>query len=101
MATDDILKGKKILIADQEIDILEILNFYKSYRAYVRGKVIGFRLNGSNSSNDEKKDIINTTKKYFDLSEYYARLFSLDINNNKPIIFIIGGLTGVGKSTLS
>jgi aminoglycoside phosphotransferase family enzyme/predicted kinase len=92
---------RKYIEKSKDFDILEILNFYKSYRAYVRGKVIGFRLNALNISNDEKNDIINTTKKYFDLSEYYARLFSLDINNNKPLIFIVGGLTGVGKSTLS
>jgi len=91
----------KYIEKSKDFGILEMLNFYKSYRAYVRGKVIGFRLNDTKISNDEKKDIIDTTKKYFDLSEYYARLYSLDINNNKPLIFIVGGLTGVGKSTLS
>ena len=92
---------KKYIEKSKDIGILEMLNFYKSYRAYVRGKVIGFKLNDSKISNEKKQDIINTTKKYFELSEYYAKLFSLDIKNKKPLIFIIGGLTGVGKSTFS
>jgi len=91
----------KYIEKSKDIGILEMLNFYKSYRAYVRGKVIGFKLNDSNNTNENKQDIINTTKKYFDLSEYYAQLFSLEMNIKKPLIFIIGGLTGTGKSTLS
>jgi predicted kinase len=91
----------KYIEKSNDIGILEMLNFYKCYRAYVRGKVIGFKINGSNISDKEKADIINTSKKYFNLSKYYAQLFSLEMNNNKPLVFIIGGLTGVGKSTLS
>ncbi|MEA3458871.1 MAG: AAA family ATPase, partial [Candidatus Thermoplasmatota archaeon] len=85
----------------KDVGIFDMLNFYKSYRAYVRGKVIGFRLNDPNIPKDEKQDIINTTKKYFDLSQYYASLFSLDLENKKPLLFVVGGLTGTGKSTLS
>ena len=82
----------KYIEKSNDIGILKLLNFYKSYRAYVRGKVIGFKLNGLKNYDDNKQDIIDTTKKYFELSEYYAKLFSLDIKNKKPIIFIIGGL---------
>ena len=92
---------RKYIEKSKDIGILDMLNFYKSYRAYVRGKVIGFRLNDPNISKDEKQDIIDTTKKYFDLSSYYASLFSIDLKNKKPLLFIVGGLTGTGKSTLS
>lgn len=85
----------------KDVGIFDMLNFYKSYRAFVRGKVIGFRLNDPNIPKGEKQDIIDTAKKYFDLSQYYASLFSLDLENKKPLLFVVGGLTGTGKSTLS
>jgi len=79
--------------------IFDVLNFYKCYRAYVRGKVIGFRLNDQNIDKSEKKEIIDTAKKYFDLAHYYAKLCSLDLEKKKPIIFVTSGLTGSGKTT--
>jgi len=81
--------------------IFDVLNFYKCYRAYVRGKVIGFKLDDPNIDEKEKQEIVETAKKYFDLSHYYASLFSLDLQINKPLLFIVSGLTGTGKSTVS
>ena len=81
--------------------IFDVLNFYKSYRAYVRGKVLGFKLSGQNISKKERKNTIETAKKYFDLSQYYTSLFYLDLKNKKPLLFIVGGLSGTGKSTIS
>jgi hypothetical protein len=81
--------------------IFDVLNFYKCYRAYVRGKVIGFKLDDLNIDEKEKQEIVETAKKYFDLSHYYASLFSLDLQINKPLLFIVSGLTGTGKSTIA
>jgi len=81
--------------------IFDVLNFYKSYRAYVRGKVLGFRLSDQNVPEEERENTIETAKKYFDLSQYYASLFSLDLKNKKPLLFIVSGLSGTGKSTIS
>jgi len=81
--------------------IFKVLNFYKSYRAYVRGKVNGFRLNDPTIDQKEKRQIIETVKKYFDLSHYYASLFSLDLNTRKTLLIMVSGLTGTGKSTLA
>ena len=81
--------------------IFDVLNFYKSYRAYVRGKVIGFKLNDTSIDKKEKQETIETAKKYFDLSEYYALLFSRDLRKSKPILFITSGLTGTGKTTVA
>jgi hypothetical protein len=88
---------------DQSRDkcIFDILNFYKCYRAYVRGKVIGFRLNEANIDGEEKKDISDLSKKYFDLAYYYSKLCSLKLKERKPIIFATSGLTGSGKTTIS
>jgi aminoglycoside phosphotransferase family enzyme/predicted kinase len=82
-------------------DIFKVLNFYKSYRAYVRGKVIGFRLNDSHVEEREKDAIIKTSKKYYYLAHYYASLISIDLHKDRPIIFIVSGLSGTGKSTLA
>jgi predicted kinase len=81
--------------------IHEMLNFYKSYRAYVRGKVHGFQLNDPHIDPETKKDIVQNAKKYFDLSRYYAMLFSWDLQPVAPLVFVIGGLTGTGKSTIA
>lgn len=81
-------------------EILQILNFYKSYRAYVRGKVISFNLN-NNINKKECDNYIKQAKKYFELSKYYTSLFEIELKRNKPLLIIICGLTGTGKSTLS
>ncbi len=81
--------------------IYDVLNFYKSYRAYVRGKVHGFQLNDPHISPEAKQDIVLHAKKYFDLSKYYAELFSRDLPTTRPLVFVVSGLTGPGKSTIA
>ena len=56
-------------------DILEVLNFYKCYRAYVRGKVESFRLNDPHMPQKEKEEAKSRAAKYFDLSYRYAQEF--------------------------
>jgi hypothetical protein len=80
--------------------VFDVLNFYKSYRAYVRGKVNGLRLSEP-LKKTEREQIIDIAKKYFDLSHYYASLFSLSLDAEKPFLFLVGGLTGTGKSTVA
>ncbi len=84
-----------------DIGIYEVLNFYKSYRAYVRGKIHGFQLNDPHIDPAKKKDIIETARKYFDLSSYYAELFSQTLHTTKPLLFLVSGLAGTGKSTVA
>jgi aminoglycoside phosphotransferase family enzyme/predicted kinase len=81
--------------------IYNVLNFYKSYRAFVRGKVHGFQLNDPHIDPGKKKGIIESAKKYFELSSYYAALFSLDLHKKKPLLFLVSGLSGTGKSTIA
>jgi len=56
-------------------DILEVLGFYKCYRAYVRGKVESFRLDDPNIPEEEKAEATRRAAKYFDLSYRYAAEF--------------------------
>lgn len=92
---------QKYVEKSHDTTIYSVLNFYKSYRAFVRGKVYGFQLNDPHIELVQKDSLVETAKKYFDLSQYYARLFSLDLQKNKPVIFLVTGLSGSGKSTVA
>ncbi len=50
-----------------------LLPFYKCYRAYVRGKVISFRLDDANINSEEKNGAIKEAQAYFRLSLEYAK----------------------------
>ncbi|MEK7354128.1 MAG: gluconokinase [Chloroflexota bacterium] len=52
-------------------DLVKLLDFYKCYRAYVRGKVEGFKLDSPLMPEDEKKKALAAAKKYFELAEGY------------------------------
>jgi aminoglycoside phosphotransferase family enzyme len=52
--------------------IADLLPFYKAYRAYVRGKVISFRLDDQHISAEEKNSAAETAKRYFELSASYT-----------------------------
>jgi len=47
------------------------LNFYKCYRAYVRGKVESFKLDDPYISGEEKTRVLAVAKRYFELAESY------------------------------
>ncbi len=50
-----------------------LLPFYKCYRAYVRGKVISFRLEDSNLTQNELNSTLNDARAYFKLASAYSR----------------------------
>jgi hypothetical protein len=56
---------------DQELT--RVLPFYKCYRAYVRGKVISFKLDDPNVSKKEKTDAAKEAKAYFNIAAEYAK----------------------------
>jgi aminoglycoside phosphotransferase family enzyme len=55
--------------------IYRILDFYKCYRAYVRGKVESFRLDDPNIHPEEKERATERAQKYFQLSHEYSKTF--------------------------
>ena len=55
----------------QDKELKELLNFYKCYRAYVRGKVNCFKLDDPHISEEEKAEVLATAKSYFELAESY------------------------------
>ncbi len=54
---------------DNDAELL--VNFYKVYRAYVRGKVTSFLIDDPNIPDSEKEEIISKAKSYFNLANSY------------------------------
>jgi aminoglycoside phosphotransferase family enzyme/predicted kinase len=74
---------------------LAFLSFFKVYRAYVRGKVEGFRLGQHGLSEAEAKQVQRTARGYFDLARSYLRPLP------RPTLFLTVGLMGAGKTRLA
>ena len=77
----------------QDKELKELLNFYKCYRAYVRGKVESFKLDDRYITQVEKRRTLDIASSYFDLADFYIR--------SRPLLFITTGLVGTGKTALS
>ncbi|MCZ4408165.1 AAA family ATPase [Cryomorphaceae bacterium 1068] len=71
-----------------------LLNFYAGMRAYIRGKVISFRSDNSEITDQEKDENRAEARAYFDLAESYA-------TDQKAKLWITSGLSGSGKSTVA
>jgi aminoglycoside phosphotransferase family enzyme len=52
-------------------ELLELLSFYKCYRAYVRGKVESFKLDDPYIPEEEKAKVLSAAQSYFQLAESY------------------------------
>ncbi len=74
--------------------LLSVLDFYKIYRAYVRGKIGSFELNMP-LSEDKKIDITERARAYFNLAYHYLK------DKGSPKIFATTGLLASGKSTVA
>ncbi|MEN6622777.1 MAG: AAA family ATPase [Smithella sp.] len=75
-----------------DTDLLVLLNFYRCYYAYVRGKVTSFRLDQKELPADERSQIEKTAQRYFDLAYTYAA------HLEAPVLILTSGLMGCGKS---
>ncbi|HEU0174500.1 MAG TPA: AAA family ATPase [Blastocatellia bacterium] len=73
-------------------DFFTLLPFYRCYRAYVRGKVLSFRLNEAEFSEEEREDAATRAGNFFDLARRYASRL------RKPTVIAVGGLSGTGKT---
>lgn len=71
-----------------------LLDFYKAYRAVVRGKVNSFRIDEEEVPEEEKLEAALTARNYFGLACHYAE-------GSRPLYLVVNGLTGTGKSMLA
>ncbi len=76
-----------------DLDLPKLLDFYKCYRAYVRGKIGCFTFASPEVPEEVKKEALCSARKYFDLAYRYA--------GGIPKIIIFMGLSGAGKSFLA
>jgi len=75
--------------------LLDVMDLYKCYRAYVRGKVDTMKALQDGVPEEEKKVARDTAKRYFSLSLSYS-LFGSD-----PLFIVAFGVIGSGKTTIS
>lgn len=75
--------------------VMKLLDFYRCYYAYVRGKVVSFRLDDPSIPPEEKEAARKTAARYFDLAYSYAA------RPSRPIVVVMAGLMGTGKSVLA
>jgi hypothetical protein len=73
-----------------------VIDFYKVYRAFVRGKVESLQLNDGGIEIQEKNRARTRAVRYFRLARGYIERSRL-----QPTLFITCGLMGSGKSTLA
>jgi aminoglycoside phosphotransferase family enzyme/predicted kinase len=91
---DDVIDEYVSRTADHGLGAL--IDFYKIYRAFVRGKVESFRMIDSGIDPDEQALARKRATRYFRLVRGYIERRRL-----KPALFITCGLMGSGKSMLT
>ena len=76
-------------------ELLALLDFYKCYRAFVRGKVLGFQLDEPARAAGELERVADEARAYFDLAYAYTR------HQAEPTLLVTMGLPASGKTTLA
>jgi uncharacterized protein len=81
--------------ASHDPELRLLLDFYKCYRAFVRGKVLAFRLVEPHLESDNAARMSTDARAYFDLAYAYANPAP------RPILVVTMGLPASGKTTLA
>jgi aminoglycoside phosphotransferase family enzyme/predicted kinase len=82
--------------ASQDNEGRELLPFYTSYRAAVRGKVEGLKLARPEMSESDHTVALSKAR-----GSWLLALGELEAPSRKPCLILVGGLPGTGKSTLA
>jgi uncharacterized protein len=83
------------IAASRDVELHKLLNFYRCYRAYVRGKVLSFRLDEPDLNPSETSRIQAEASAYFNLAWAVAGGFP------RPLLVVTMGLPASGKTTLA
>lgn len=81
--------------ASGDYDLYALVDFYESYRAYVRGKVASLLAADESAEESARERARSTARKYYQLAEACSRE-ALE----KPRLYAVGGIIAAGKSTL-
>jgi aminoglycoside phosphotransferase family enzyme/predicted kinase len=76
-------------------DLFKLMPFYRCYRAYVRGKVLSFRLDEPEFSEEQKSSAAARATNYFNLARRYATPLE------RPTLIAVMGLSGTGKTSVA
>ncbi|HDD35574.1 MAG TPA: aminoglycoside phosphotransferase, partial [Candidatus Desulfofervidus auxilii] len=82
------------LVQTDDFNLLSVLNFYKIYRAYVRGKISSFESELKEIPLHQQVEAKERARRYFDLAYSY-------LSSKQPMLFATTGLIGTGKSTIA
>jgi uncharacterized protein len=85
----------RMAAALRDSEMLRLMDFYKCYRAYVRGKVESFHQAKAEVPEAEQRNCRMQAERYFRLALRYA------VCGSKPTVLIIMGRIASGKSTLA
>jgi predicted kinase len=86
---------REYMKASGDGDGVKLLDFYKCYRAFIRGKVEGFKYSEPEVQAEDKAAAFINARHHYHLSGQYAD------GGFKPLLVIIRGLSGTGKSALA
>jgi len=84
----------RYLEATGDYEGLMLLPFYLSYRASVRGKVAYLLADAQDTDEALRREQLSEARRYFVLAGEYSR-------DRNPTLFVVGGLSGSGKSHLA
>jgi predicted kinase len=72
-----------------------LMNFYKCYRAYVRGKVESLHSIAPTAPDEERRAAAERARRYFRLALQYA------VSGSEPTVLVVMGRIASGKSTVA
>jgi uncharacterized protein len=75
--------------------LFSLLPFYRCYRAYVRGKVLSFRLDETELTALDRDVVAVRARRYFDLAGRYVSSL------RRPTAIAVTGLPGTGKTSMA
>jgi aminoglycoside phosphotransferase family enzyme/predicted kinase len=75
--------------------MMRLIPFYACYRAFVRGKVLGFKLSDKHLQEAEQHRNLSRARAFFELAAQFAEQMA------PPVLLVVAGLMGTGKSALA
>lgn len=78
-----------------DAELFTLLPFYRCYRAFVRGKVLSFRLDEPEFNDAQQRDAALRARNYFSLARRYASPL------HQPTVVAVMGLSGTGKTSVA
>lgn len=85
--------------ASDDFGLYGVLDFYLSYRAWVRGKVAAFLLADPGTTTEIRRRKHDEARRDFALARSFAARSELSLA--RPFVIAVGGVIGSGKSTLA